>query len=97
MSVEEGSCQTKEMSKRASGKEEFSKFKVWKSVPKGKSKRWRRRRGAEEDGLVRRERERGLLRLERWTAFCQVGTANLLSWGRPCISHQARQEITDGS
>lgn len=85
------------MSKRAEGKEEFSKFKVQKSVVKEKSKRWRRRRGAEEEGLVRRERERerDLLRLEKWTEFCQVGTANL-TWGRPCILHQMRQEITDG-
>lgn len=73
------------MSKRAEGKEEFSKFEVRKSVFKGKSKRWRRRRGAEEERLVG-EKEKDLLRLEKWTEFCQVGTANLTG-GRPCILH----------
>lgn len=32
------------------------------------------------------EKEKDLLSLEKWTEFCQVGTANLTG-GRPCILH----------
>lgn len=57
---------------------EFSKFEVRKSVPKGKSGRWRRRRGEEEEGVEIGRRER-LLRLGGGRHSAKVVPCNLLS------------------